>query len=283
MDFSNTGSVGDSRIGLISDAPIFVLGCHRSGTTLLRYIFDTHPGICCPPESKFISGLEAFIRTPQVLDGLLGMGFTKDDIKHQLKQFVVSFFELYARRCNKRRWADKTPNYYRRLWLIEELFDRQALYVLLVRHPLDSICSLEEFFGTHLYRNDPDISEVIDRYGAGRYAWAKYWLEVNEVLLAFANSALERTRLITYEALVSEPSLMVKELFEFVGEAYPEDILSKIFRAKRNSGFADTKIEKASSIYADSVGRWRTWNGKEIDAIWQIVKQLAERLGYSID
>jgi hypothetical protein len=28
--------------------PVFVLSCERSGSTLLRYIIDTHPQICSP-------------------------------------------------------------------------------------------------------------------------------------------------------------------------------------------------------------------------------------------
>ena len=30
--------------------PVFVLCCARSGSTLLRYMLDTHPDVCCPPE-----------------------------------------------------------------------------------------------------------------------------------------------------------------------------------------------------------------------------------------
>ncbi|HEX2642137.1 MAG TPA: sulfotransferase, partial [Thermoanaerobaculia bacterium] len=47
---------------------LFILSCHRSGSTLLRFILDTHPELYCPPEvflgttafymSNFLSGLE---------------------------------------------------------------------------------------------------------------------------------------------------------------------------------------------------------------------------------
>src|SRR6266508_1904763 len=38
-------------------APIFVVGCQRSGTTLLRLILDAHPNISCGPETRFLTDL----------------------------------------------------------------------------------------------------------------------------------------------------------------------------------------------------------------------------------
>ena len=36
--------------------PIFVVGCPRSGTTLLRDLLGAHPALTFPPESHFIPG-----------------------------------------------------------------------------------------------------------------------------------------------------------------------------------------------------------------------------------
>ena len=41
----------------MSDAgvsPVFVVGCPRSGTTLLRLMLNAHPRLAIPPESHFI-------------------------------------------------------------------------------------------------------------------------------------------------------------------------------------------------------------------------------------
>ncbi len=37
--------------------PIFIVGCHRSGTTLLRIIMDSNPHISCGPETRFLADL----------------------------------------------------------------------------------------------------------------------------------------------------------------------------------------------------------------------------------
>ena len=34
--------------------PIFIMGCERSGTTLIRLILHSHPNIALPPQTKFL-------------------------------------------------------------------------------------------------------------------------------------------------------------------------------------------------------------------------------------
>src|SRR4051794_39959960 len=37
-----------------SDRPVFVVGCPRSGTTMLQLMLHAHPRIAIPPESRFV-------------------------------------------------------------------------------------------------------------------------------------------------------------------------------------------------------------------------------------
>src|SRR5690606_13260697 len=37
-----------------SDRPIFVIGCPRSGTTMLQLMLHSHPRIAVPPETRFV-------------------------------------------------------------------------------------------------------------------------------------------------------------------------------------------------------------------------------------
>src|SRR5215471_17881514 len=39
---------------MAGDRPIFVLGCPRSGTTLLQLMLHAHPRIAIPPETRFV-------------------------------------------------------------------------------------------------------------------------------------------------------------------------------------------------------------------------------------
>jgi hypothetical protein len=61
-------------------APIFILSCYRTGSTLMRYIFDTHPDVYSPPEvclgdtaaqlAQLEAGLSGFKLDPARLDQL---------------------------------------------------------------------------------------------------------------------------------------------------------------------------------------------------------------------
>src|SRR6185295_10599845 len=43
-----------------TDRPIFVVGCPRSGTTMLQLMLHAHPRIALPPENRFL--LPAYAR-----------------------------------------------------------------------------------------------------------------------------------------------------------------------------------------------------------------------------
>src|SRR5580765_1922451 len=61
-------------------SPIFVVGCQRSGTSLLRRILDSHPSIACPPESKFILPAVQILRDRAALQGLDSMGYPRPEV-----------------------------------------------------------------------------------------------------------------------------------------------------------------------------------------------------------
>src|SRR4051794_19692898 len=52
------------------DAPFFIVGSARSGTTMLRMILNSHPLVSVPPESRFITQLWRGHRDVEVKDPL---------------------------------------------------------------------------------------------------------------------------------------------------------------------------------------------------------------------
>jgi hypothetical protein len=87
-------------------APGFLVGSHRSGTTLLRFLLDSHPHIASPPESKFIAAFEACVRYPQAAAGLSTLGIGGDRFVAELGALASAWFDRYATQRGKRRWID---------------------------------------------------------------------------------------------------------------------------------------------------------------------------------
>src|SRR6266542_1835989 len=110
-------------------APIFVVGCQRSGTTLLRLILDAHPNISCGPETRFLTDL-AHVTTGS-WKRLAQYGFPKQYWHEHIAGMFDAIKSDYARRAGKSRWADKTPRYALTLPFIDRLFPTcQVVHVI---------------------------------------------------------------------------------------------------------------------------------------------------------
>jgi len=264
-----------------SVSPIFVIGCRRSGASLLRYILDSHERIAAPPESKFLRGLYHFIQAPETLDGLGGLGMSRGDIIHQLGQMAGGILGAYAKRRGKQRWADKTPSYHRILDFIDDIFEGTPQFLFMIRHPLDNI---ESLYANAPYSPatplDDDLMQAIRAFGSGRYGYAKFWTEVNERIYLFAASRSRRSLLVRYEDLVQSPDTTAARVFDFLGERHEPGIVQRAFEVTHDPSLHDRDIEATSRVHADRIGKWNGWPSQEIGSLWLIVGPVAERLGY---
>ena len=265
-------------------APVFLVGCHRSGTTLVRYLLDAHPAFACPPESKFIAGIEAFLTYPQSLRGLVTLGVSPEKMLAALAALIARVFDEYTRERGKRRWVDKTPNYARLLPLIDRLFGYECLYLFLIRHPLDTIDSLKRFPPFSLADpEDPDVAATIHAHGRDGVAWAYHWRDVNERLSAFSGELPGRSLLFKYEDLVADPSAVAARILAFLGEEPTDDLVERAFGRRRERGFQDPTIRDARTVHRSRLGKWKHWPRAEAARLWEVVAPVAEGLGYALE
>lgn len=258
--------------------PIFVLGCQRSGTSLLRRILDSHPNIACPPESKFIRPLEELVQDPQALRGLDSLGFGRAEVMSRLQDFVSGFFWDYALSKGKGRWADKTPNYVDCLPFLEELFVGEARYVVIVRHAFDVCLSLEraaEKSGKPMLAIRSHIAQAPDfRTGACRY-----WNEQNSKMLAFIPKVSSRVIALDYELLTSRPEPVLRQMFRFLDEPWDPVVLD-FGRLPHDYGFEDRKIEQMRQI-VPNFGKFLAWPTQERERLGIVTQEVMHTLGYS--
>lgn len=186
--------------------PIFIVGCQRSGTTLLRLMLDSHPNISCGPETRFLEGLSKL--AGEASSRLTRYGFPEDYWDRKIAEFFDSFQRDYATRRGRRRWADKTPRYALSLGYINRLFPT-CLVIHVIRDGRDVVAS-------HLARWG---------YWAGLKAiqkWPRYVRTARRAGQALPDGRYLEVR---YEELVADPEKTMRGLLEFVGEPWDVQVL----------------------------------------------------------
>jgi hypothetical protein len=187
--------------------PIFVVGCPRSGTTLLRLILDSHPSISAGPETRFLWGIRAL--EERNWPTLEGFGLSLDEWHAQVRTLFESLHLRYAEHQGKTRWADKSPDYALMLDYIDTLYPN-AQIVHIVRDPRDVIDAWRRFYG---------LKSV---HRAAR-AWVRYVGAAH----AFAEGRSgDRAMELRYEDLVRQPEPVLRKLFNWLGEAWSDNVLN---------------------------------------------------------
>ena len=219
----------------------FIVGCARSGTTLLRLMLQGHPALAIPPESYFPvrmwPGRARYLRE----DGF-DMGRFVDDLLHHPRlprpartvrdkwdldplllqerlqgvmpidypEAIRRIFALYAETKGKPRYGDKTPVFVLRIPLLAELFP-EAVFVHIVRDGRDVAMSLvERHWG-------PETLEE----------GAAYWaIRVREGRTSGRVLGPDRYREVRYEDLLAWPEGVLRELSPFVGLDFRQEMLS---------------------------------------------------------
>jgi len=221
-----------------SDAPIFVVGLPRSGTTLVESILAAHPEVAARGERREIARLARSWRA--------GFPATARAIPLEERHSAA---ESYLRAIDlprgARRATDKLPGNYVHLGLIAMLF-ANARVVHCRRDPLDTALSLycQLFEGDALgFSYDLEhIARVIRAY----LRLAEHW----RACLPLQMLELD------YEELVSDFEGGARELVRFAGLGWDPRCLS---RASGGAVHTASAWRVRAPVDASSIGRWRRY------------------------
>ena len=275
---------------------VFIVGCPRSGTTLLKRMVDAHPQIAITPEThwvprcvrKKIGVSDDGLVTPQLVPTLLAyrkfanLKITRDEIEAlvasgrplRYADFVSAVFDLYARGQRKRLAGDKTPGYVQEIPLLHELWPGARI--------------------VHLIRDGRDVGlSVLDwdraPRTAGRYAiWdedrvttAALWWERFVRLGREAGETLGPDLYceVRYESLVTDPVGVSEALCGFLDLPYDEAMVR--FHEGRTRENPALSPKKAWRPLTPGVRDWRTQMGREdVERFEAAAGGLLDALGY---
>jgi hypothetical protein len=276
------------------DPYLFIVGCARSGTTLVHRIVDAHPEMAITPEMhwitrqfksrnglvtpKLVSELAGHKRFAQFeipreeFEGLLGSGETIP-----YPTFLNRVFGLYGKIKNKPLVGNKTSGYVRRIPTLHALWP-DAKFVHIIRDGRDVCLSILNW-------------KKAERT-AGRYAsWEEdpvsttaLWWE-RKVRKAREDGAALGPGLyheMLYEDLVEDPERECKRLCEFLGIPY-DDAMIRFAEGKTRTDLPNARKtpKKAWLPITSGMRNWRTeMPVKDVERFEAAAGDLLEELGF---
>lgn len=250
---------------------VFLVGCSRSGTTLLQSLLAAHPEVVSFPESKFF-----WYAVPLFEAKRLRFGIASRRLKPELKKFFQEigypeyrlglpvlpatvgqytrlFFNLMdqiTQSQGRKVFLEKTPEHLRYLDYIERLLPN-AKIIHILRDGKDVIASLYD-----LSKRYPN------RWGLGYDSLdtcIDYWIQSVEISRKYTQN--QNHFIVRYDHLTSQPEYCLRELFRFIGLDFQESILynyqqvgEKLIREQEK----DYKIKVCEPIQEQSLGKFST-------------------------
>jgi hypothetical protein len=190
------------------ERPIFIVGCQRSGRTLVRLMLDSHPSISCGPKTRFLVELVDAVAGDAPPPYLERFGFPEEYWWERVAELFDRVHSDYASRRGKQRWADKTGRYALHIDMLNRLFpDCQVVHV--IRDGRDVVASHRRRFG----------------YLEALKATRKWPVYVHKARDAGTRLGADRYIEIRYEHLVSDTEKTMRGLLDFLGEQWDPDVL----------------------------------------------------------
>jgi hypothetical protein len=278
---------------------LFIVGCPRSGTTLLRRIVDAHPDIAITKETHWIVQLlegeygastEAPV-TPELLARLLSHWrfgrleldagrierlerLVARDEPVSYAELITAVYDLCGELRGKRLVGDKTPRYVRDIPTLHGLWPR-AKFVHLIRDGRDVCLSVrnwdkENRFVTRISTFEKDPVSTI-----------ALWWEQLVRLGREAGDALSADLYheIRYEQLVAEPAEECRTLCDFLGIPYDEHMPR--FHEGRTKDDPGLDAKSAWRPITPGLRKWRSEMADgDIERFEAVAGDLLGELGY---
>ncbi len=267
--------------------PILIVGCPRSGTTLLLR------GLLQSPELRSVQN-EGHILWDEFHHprdrGWDSDALAASDVGGREREYVHRAIRLVVR---DRRFVDKTPESCLRIPYLDALFP-DATFVFLRRRGADNVSSLMEAWRARprfvKYRL-PELLTGLGPLSGGQWSFAlvpgwrdlraasleeicaRQYVACNEAVLE-ARGSMDSGRWldVSYEELVARPEEELRRLLTALGVPFTPDT------ARYAAGLGDRV--SPTSLSPPEEEKWRAQNGREVERILPLLADVEARLGY---
>ena len=228
-----------------SRRPVFIVGMHRSGTSLVEQILASHPDIYGAGELTTIGRLEASLTEQPGLTTAYPWSMHEFD-QATILQCAERYLDEIAARSNDERYVtDKMPGNFLRIGLIRTLFP-DCRIVHCKRNALDTCIS--NYFNAYATGNPYayDLSELGQFYRDYERLMA-HWHRI------FGADILD----VPYENLVNNEEVTITKLLDYLGLSWDNRCLE--FNTNRRSVNNLNSMAVRQPIYTSSIDRWKRY------------------------
>ncbi|MCW1430705.1 tetratricopeptide repeat-containing sulfotransferase family protein [Novosphingobium sp. JCM 18896] len=262
------GALTAAQPGTAVEAPIFVIGMPRTGTTLVDRILSSHPLVESAGELQAMPlavKKAAGTRTPVVLDPETVAMAAQADMDAIGQDFLQR--ASHHRRDASLRFTDKFPGNFLYAGFIAKALPA-AKIVCLRRHPMDTVLSN--------FRNLFAVSSRYYDYSYDLLDIAAYYVRFDRLMAHWRETLPGRVLELRYEDLVADQEGQTRRLLAHCDLDWSDDCLS--FHANAAPVSTPSAAQVRRPIYADSVARW-----KQHAEILEPVRLFFEEAGIALD
>lgn len=277
--------------------PVFLIGSPRSGTTLLHQMFDHHPAFALPFESKYIVvfnnnlgefgdlhdvqnrealivSIEHFMRNawlernhdewiPGLLDAAPRLA---QEAAPSYSGVMESIYRYFSSQRGCQRWGDKMATFRRCMPVILNLFPNARI--------------------VHIIRDGRDVASSLLPLSFGpntAYVAAKKWRNFIEHGLDFSSRHPTQVYTLRYEDLIDNPEKYLREICQFTGEPFHEDMLN--FHKSGTTRVPRKEIhgQLNKPVNKERAARWkRDLTADQVRVFEAVAGPLLDRLNYEV-
>ena len=264
-----------------NDLCLFMLGCDRSGTTLLQSLLNSHPAILVTYEMGVIYPFKDIHEReggPSMIKFAIKRGLVDEELASQVLEeyrggkyqsfanLMAKLFRMRAYKDGKNIWSDKKPDYTGDIDELASLFPNSR-FVNIIRDPRA-------------------VSSSWARTGWGpmttyhaAQAWKKRVNEAHDSLIKLDKTRYEN---ILFEDLISDPQTVLERICRLVEQEYDPVMLDPLNRKKLVLSKRLNKLHPNRNKPIDSniVEKWKDVSRFRLSHIETVCREDMLELGY---